>query len=100
MGYDQDDGVVFKGMIVKHGVQVRKDGQCLLVPPCADSAARMTAVRKSAVFRSQSDSAIWQALREAHGLQLTTGRPAREGGRGVGRGPGSRGGAAFGLGAR
>ena len=71
MGYGPDDRVVFKGVIAKHGMQVHKDGQCLLVLTCSDSAVRMTTVSKSAVYRGQSDSAIWQTLLEAHGPQLT-----------------------------
>lgn len=71
LGDGPDDGVVFKGVIAKHGMQVHKDGQCLLVLTCSDSAVRMTTVSKSAVYRGQSESAIRQTLLEAHGLQLT-----------------------------
>lgn len=73
LGYHQDNGIVFNGIIVKYGVRVRKNGQSQLVLTCTDSAVKLTAGRRSAVYRGMSEPAIWEQLLEAQGLTLTTG---------------------------
>ncbi|MET0982893.1 MAG: hypothetical protein ABWY02_12380 [Telluria sp.] len=78
MGYHQDTGAVFKGIIVKHGVRVREDGRSQVVLTCTDSAVRLTAGRKSAVYRGQDESDIWQEVIEEQGLTLRGGGGAKE----------------------
>lgn len=70
MGYHQHNRTVFKGIIVKHGVRVRESGRSELALTCADSAVKLTTGRKSAVYRGQTETEVWQQLLKAHGLAL------------------------------
>lgn len=70
MGYCEDTRVVFKGIIVKHGVRVRENGKPQLVLTCTDSAVKLTAGRRSAVYRGMCERDIWNTLLEAQGLSL------------------------------
>ena len=86
MGYHQDTASVFKGIIVKHGVRMRGQGRAQLVLTCTDSAVKLTASRKSAVYRGQTETAIWQELLEAHGLTLAQDEGAAAGADGAAAG--------------
>ena len=54
---------------MRHGVEASTSGSVLVVA-CKDAAARLTAARKSAVFRDKSDSAIMKELITAASLEL------------------------------
>ena len=79
MGYHQNASTVFKGIIVKHGVRMAQQGRSQLILTCTDSAVKLTAGRKSAVYRGQFEADIWRALLEAQGLTLVQGGAAGTG---------------------
>jgi len=66
-GYRSDEQSLFKGMVVKHGIKVRKGGS-LLVIECKDKAEKMTVACKSKYFHDMKDSDLIEALIDAHGL--------------------------------
>lgn len=66
-GYHTDDEVIFKGLIVKHGLEVSSAGP-LLVLECRDKAAKMTVGRKSTVFADSTDSDALEKTIKSHGL--------------------------------
>lgn len=65
----QEDVTVFRGVVMRHGVEASASGSVLVVT-CKDAAARLTAARRSAVFRDKSDSAILKELITAADLEL------------------------------
>lgn len=64
----QEDKTVFKGLVVRQGVEVSRDGSVLVVG-IKDAAVKLTASRKSAVFEKKTDDAIIKRLVEAAGLK-------------------------------
>lgn len=66
-GYRSDEQSLFKGMVVKHGIKVRKGGAVLVIE-CKDKAEKMTAACKSRYFHDVKDSDLIEELIDAHGL--------------------------------
>jgi len=67
LGYRSKNETVFKGIIVRHGIKVRKNGNVLNVE-CRGSAVKMTSGSKSRYFVNRKDSAIMEELIDAHSL--------------------------------
>ncbi|MGY6275627.1 type VI secretion system tip protein VgrG [Methylomonas sp. MgM2] len=68
LGYRSQNDSVFKGIIVKHSIKLRKNGAQLIVE-CRDEAVKMTSGSNSRYFADQKDSDIMEALIGPHGLQ-------------------------------
>lgn len=68
LGYRSQNDSVFKGMIVKHSIKLRKQGSRLIIE-CRDVAVKMTSGVKSRYFTEQKDSDVMEALIDAHALQ-------------------------------
>lgn len=66
---DEADTSVFKGIVVRHGVEAGDDGSVLVIG-IKDAAVKLTGARKSAVFRKMTDSAIIKKLIQAAGLEV------------------------------
>jgi len=65
LGYDSFDQTVFKGVIVKHALQVGNGGDSFLIVDCRDVAFDMTLSRQSRQFSEVKDSeAIATILKE------------------------------------
>lgn len=62
MGLDGDNAQVFKGIIVKHAVRVRENGNGELMVECRDETVRMTAGRHSRYFENVKDSEVFDEL--------------------------------------
>ncbi|MEM9452608.1 MAG: type VI secretion system tip protein VgrG [Myxococcota bacterium] len=67
----KSDTTVFKGVVVRHGVQASEAGSTLRVE-LKDEAVKLTQVRKSTVFRDQTDGDVIQKLLQDGGLQVGT----------------------------
>lgn len=67
LGYRGATETVFKGLIVKHRVRVRKDAT-LLSLECRDKAVRMTMARRSRYYLDTKDSDLLDELLGEHGL--------------------------------
>jgi Rhs element Vgr protein len=68
LGYRSQTDSVFKGIIVKHSIKVRKGASFLLLE-CRDEAVRMTSGLKSRYFTDKKDSDIMEELLGLHRLQ-------------------------------
>ena len=66
-GYSSDEKTIFKGVVVKHGIKVRKNNTVLIID-CRDKAVKMTGVCKSKYFKEVKDSDIIEELIDAHGI--------------------------------
>jgi len=66
-GYHTEDTTIFKGIIVKHGLEAGAEAP-LLVLECRDKAANMAVGRKSAVFADSTDSDAIGKVIGTHGL--------------------------------
>ena len=53
---------IFKGIITKHGVTVRRGRRSLLTLTCHDEAVKLTTTRRSAQFDTMTDSAVLNKL--------------------------------------
>lgn len=72
LGYEGEptDQTVFKGVIVRHGLDVQSASSRLIVE-AKDTAVAMTLRRRTAVYRQMSDSDIMKRLVQSAGLRAT-----------------------------
>ncbi|MDD5033801.1 MAG: type VI secretion system tip protein VgrG [Methylococcaceae bacterium] len=68
-GYEGQDKTIFKGIIVKHGIQIRSEGHSYLLVSCFDQAVKLTIGRKSNLFLKQKDSGIIEKIIAEAGLK-------------------------------
>ncbi|THU40592.1 type VI secretion system tip protein VgrG [Niastella caeni] len=66
-GYRSDAETIFKGIVIKHSIKVRKKNSVLLVE-CRDAAVKMTVTCKSKYFVDTKDSDVMEELIDAYGL--------------------------------
>src|ERR1700760_501055 len=62
LGRDGQNDQVFKGIVVKHAIRVRENGQSELHVVCKDEAVRMTIGRHSKYFSNEKDSDLIDTL--------------------------------------
>lgn len=62
IGFDGNNSQVFKGIITKHSVKVRENGNTELNIECRDEAVRMTIGRHSRYFENIKDSQLFDDL--------------------------------------
>jgi Rhs element Vgr protein len=68
LGYRSKNDSVFKGIIVKHSIKMRKNAS-LLILECRDEAVKMTSGINSRYFTDKKDSDIMEELIGLHKLQ-------------------------------
>lgn len=68
LGYRSQNETVFKGIIVKHSIKIRKNGSQLSID-CRDEAVKMTGGAKSRYYLDKKDSDIMEEIIDAYGLQ-------------------------------
>ncbi len=68
LGYRSQNDSVFKGIIVKHSIKVRKNGSQLIVE-CRDEAVKMTSGRNCRYYTDKKDSDIIEEIIGLYGLQ-------------------------------
>jgi phage protein D len=76
LGFKQANSIVFKGIIIKHRIEVRAGYERLrtrsvLILECADKAIKMSIGRKSEIFENKKDSEVLTSLASAAGLTKT-----------------------------
>ena len=69
LGYGDDEQTVFKGVVVRFGVQLDPQGDSRLVLECRDKAVAMTLGRRLRVFTDQKDSEVFGTLLGEHSLE-------------------------------
>ena len=67
-GYRSDEETIFKGIVIKHSIKVRKQNSVLVVE-CKDEAVKMTVACKSKYFTDTKDSEVMEELINGYGLQ-------------------------------
>ena len=60
-GYSGKEESIFKGVVVKHSIQIRNRKSELIIE-CADQAIKMTSGKKSGYFYKQKDSAVIEKI--------------------------------------
>ncbi len=68
LGYRSQTEPVFKGIVVKHAIKIRKSGSLLLVE-CRDEAVKMTSGVTSRYFVDKKDSDILEEIIDSYQLQ-------------------------------
>lgn len=70
-GYgDAEPQLLFEGIVVRHGLQVRGDNDARLIVECRDKAVRMTVGRRNAHYIDQTDGDVITALADAHAMGI------------------------------
>ena len=68
LGYRSQNDSVFKGIVVKHSIKIRKNGSVLILE-CRDEAVKMTSGAKSRYFTDRKDSDIMEEIIASYQLQ-------------------------------
>lgn len=68
LGYRSDEESVFKGIVIRHGIKIRKSNSVLQVE-CRDKVVNMTMVCRSKYFNDQKDSSVMEELASAYSLE-------------------------------
>ncbi|MFN8345202.1 MAG: type VI secretion system tip protein VgrG [Spirosomataceae bacterium] len=79
-GYRSSEKRIFKGIVVRHSIKIRKNGSFLILD-CKDLSVKMTVGTKNKYFIQQKDSEIMEALIRQNGLLFKvepTSKPHRE----------------------
>lgn len=66
-GYRSDEETIFKGIVIRHGIKVRKAGAVLIVE-CKDKAVKMTVACKSKYSKEVKDSDVIEELIDSYGV--------------------------------
>ena len=66
-GYRSDEETIFKGIVIRHAIKVRRQSAVLVVE-CRDKAFKMTIAPKSKYFRDVTDSDVMEELIGAYGM--------------------------------
>ena len=61
-GYNLDETLLFKGIVLRHSLKIRNSNSPLLVLDCRDNAVKMTVARKNKYFYDQKDSEAIEAI--------------------------------------
>lgn len=68
VGYSSDEQTIFKGIVIKHSIRVRKKNSLLIIE-CKDKAVKMTAACKNKYALDTKDSDIMEELIDTYGLE-------------------------------
>lgn len=68
LGYRSQNDSVFKGIVIKNGIRIRKNGSFLTVE-CRDESVKMTSGAKSRYFTDKKDSEIMEKIIGSYSLQ-------------------------------
>ncbi len=71
-GHQSNEDSIFKGIIIRHGISIRRNGGSQLSLECKDKSFKMTLGRKSAYYTKVKDSDIANTLIGNYGLKIGT----------------------------
>ncbi|MEO6548944.1 MAG: type VI secretion system tip protein VgrG [Ferruginibacter sp.] len=66
-GFSNQEQTLFKGIVIKHGIKVRKNNSVLVIE-CRDKAVKMTGASKSGYYKEVKDSEVMEDLIGKYGL--------------------------------
>jgi Rhs element Vgr protein len=67
-GYRAQEETIFKGIVIKHGIKIRKTSSVLMIE-CKDEAVKMTVACKSKYFKDIKDSEVMEELIDKYSIQ-------------------------------
>ena len=67
-GYHSEESLIFKGIVINHGIRARKDESAVLRIQCKDKAVKLTVGRLNNYFYESTDSDVFEELAGAVGL--------------------------------
>ena len=67
-GYRSEESVIFKGIIIKHGIKIRSGGGSLLMLECKDQSVKLTIGTKHKYFVDKKDSEAIEEILDTYGL--------------------------------
>jgi Rhs element Vgr protein len=70
LGYHSTNDVIFKGIIVKHGVKISTLSTSKIIIDCADKSIALTGQREFEIFKESKDSEIIQDLADKKGISV------------------------------
>jgi len=68
-GYSTEEEPIFKGLIIKHGISVQKNGNSFLKIDCRSSMIKLTVGPKSRYFSEMNDSEVISEILDENGLE-------------------------------
>ncbi|WP_262965043.1 type VI secretion system tip protein VgrG [Methylobacter psychrophilus] len=68
LGYRSKNDAVFKGIIIKHSIKIRKNGSQLIIE-CRDEAVKMTSGANNRYYTDKKDSDIMEEIIDLYGLK-------------------------------
>lgn len=69
MGYHSDESTLFRGIVIKHGIQAREGRPSMLRVECKDATVKTTSGRKNRYYTEITDSEVIEDLAEQYGLE-------------------------------
>lgn len=66
-GYRSNEETIFKGIVIRHGIKVRKKTSVLVIE-CKDKSVKMTVACKSKYFKEVKDSEVMEEIIDTYGL--------------------------------
>ena len=70
VGYENEEKIIFKGIVIKQNLTVDAAGESYIVVECRDIAVKMTVGRKNSVFYEKADSDIIKEVAQKAGLKV------------------------------
>ncbi|RFS19327.1 type VI secretion system tip protein VgrG [Chitinophaga silvatica] len=69
-GHQSQEDCIYKGIVIKHGISIRKNGSSQLQLDCRDSAVLMTLTKNAAVYSDMKDTDIASKIFNKYQLSL------------------------------
>ncbi len=67
-GFHSDEQSIYKGIIAKHSLRIRKSSSPLMIIECKDATSKLTVTKKNKYFFDKKDSEIFEEIIDAAGL--------------------------------
>jgi len=68
-GYRSEESTIFKGIIIKHGIKVKKSKASVLVVECRDESVKLTVGRKNKYYYEIKDSEVIEEILSNYDLE-------------------------------
>lgn len=69
-GFGGEEDLIFKGIVVKHAIQLKENNTSLLSVDAKHPAVKMTKHRQSKIFTEQTDADIASAIADTYGISM------------------------------
>lgn len=68
-GYQSEESSIFKGLIIKFSIKIKRNGASMLILECKDEAVKLTIGPKNKYFADQTDSEAIEEIIDSYGLE-------------------------------